>query len=44
MKSGECYLTNGIELQDKIRMLREKKTYKYLGILEHQTKGDERKI
>ena len=36
MKSGERYLTDGMELpcQDKIRTLGEKETYKYLGILE----------
>ena len=36
MKSGKWHLTEGIELpnQDKIRTLEEKKTYKYLGILE----------
>ena len=36
MKSGKRHLTNGIELQnqEKIRTLWEKKTYKYLGILE----------
>ena len=39
MKSGKRHLTDGIELpnQDKIRMLREKETYKYLGILEADT-------
>ena len=39
MKSGKRYLTNGIELpnQDKIRMLIENETYKYLGILEADT-------
>ena len=36
MKSSKRYLTNGMELpnQDKIRMLAENETYKYLGILE----------
>ena len=36
MKSGKRHLTDGKELpsQDKIRTLREKETYKYLGILE----------
>ena len=36
MKSGQRHLTNGMEQpsQDKIRMLEEKETYKYLGILE----------
>ena len=39
MKSGKQYRTEWIELpnQDKIRMLREKETYKYLGILEVDT-------
>ena len=39
MKSGKRHLTDGIELpnQDKIRMLGEKETYKYLGILEAGT-------
>ena len=34
MKSGERHRTDGMELpsQDKIRTLREKETYKYLGI------------
>ena len=36
MKSCKRHLTDGVELpnQDKIRTLREKETYKYLGILE----------
>ena len=36
MKIGKRHLTDGMELpnQDKIRMLREKETYKCLGILE----------
>ena len=39
MKSGKQHLTDGMELpsQDKIRTLREKETYKYLGILEADT-------
>ena len=39
MKSGKQHLTDGMELpnQDKIRTLGEKKTYKYLGILEADT-------
>ena len=39
MKSGKRHLTDGIELptQDKIRMLAENETYKYLGILEADT-------
>ena len=39
MKSGKWQLTDGMELlnQDKIRMLGEKETYKYLGILEADT-------
>ena len=39
MKSGKRNLTDGMELpnQDKIRTLREKETYKYLGILEADT-------
>ena len=39
MKSGKRHITEGIELanQDKIRTLGEKKTYEYLGILEHDT-------
>ena len=39
MKSGKGHLTDGIELpnQDKIRTPREKKTYKYLGILAADT-------
>ena len=39
MKSGKRHLTDGIELpsKDKIRTLREKKTKKYLGILEADT-------
>ena len=36
MKSGKRQIAEGIDLpnQEKIRMLREKETYKYLGILE----------
>ena len=36
MKSGKRHLSDRMELpsQDKIRMLGEKETYKYLGILE----------
>ena len=39
MKSGKRHLTDGMELpnQDKIKTLREKETYKYLGILEADT-------
>ena len=39
MKSGKRHLTDGMELpnQDKIRMLTENETYKYLGILEADT-------
>ena len=39
MKSGKRHLIDGIKLpnQDKIRTLREKETYKYLGILEADT-------
>ena len=39
MKSGKKHLTNRMELpnQDKIRMLGENETYKYLGILEADT-------
>ena len=39
MKSGRRHLTDRMELpyQGKIRMLGEKKTYKYLGILEVDT-------
>ena len=39
MKSGKRYLTDGMDLpnQEKIRTLREKETYKYLGILEADT-------
>ena len=39
MKSGKRHLTDGMELpsQDKIRTLEEKKTFKYLGILEADT-------
>ena len=39
MKSGKRHLTDGMKLpnQDKIRTLGEKKTYKYLGILEADT-------
>ena len=45
MKSGKRHPTDGIVLpnQDKIRMLRENKTYKYLGILEVDTKQVEMK-
>ena len=36
MKSVQRHLTDGMELlrQDKIRTLRQKETYKYLGLLE----------
>ena len=39
MKSGKWHLMDGMELpnQDNIRMLGEKETYKYLGILEADT-------
>ena len=39
MKSGKRHLTDRMELpnQDKIRMLGERETYKYLGILEADT-------
>ena len=39
MKSGKRHITDGMELpnQDKIRTLGEKKTFKYLGILEADT-------
>ena len=39
MKSGKRYLTDGMELpnKDKIKMLAENETYKYLGILEADT-------
>ena len=39
MKSAKRHLINGMKLptQDKIRTLREKETYKYLGILEAVT-------
>ena len=39
MKSGKRHLTDGMGLpnQVKIRTLREKETYKYLGILEADT-------
>ena len=39
MKSRKRHLTDGIEIlnQDKIRTLGEKRTYKYLGILEADT-------
>ena len=39
MKSGKRHLTSGMELpnQDKIRTLREKETYEYLGILDADT-------
>ena len=48
MKIGKWHMTEGMEQpnQEKIRTLREKETYKYLGILEadnHQISGDERK-
>ena len=37
--SGKRQMTEGIELlnQEKIRMLRERETYKYLGILEEDS-------
>ena len=39
IKSGKRHLTDGMELpnQDKIRILGENETYKYLGILEADT-------
>ena len=39
MKNSKRHLMDGMELpnQDKIRVLREKETYKYLGILEADT-------
>ncbi len=39
MKSGKQYMKNRMEVpnQEKIRMLREKEMYKYLGILEADT-------
>ena len=39
MKSGKRQMTEGTELpnQDKIRAIREKEPYKYLGILEADT-------
>ena len=39
MKSGKRQLTDGMELpnKDKIKMLTENETYKYLGILEVDT-------
>ena len=39
MRPGKRHMTEGIELpkQEKLRMLREKETYKYLGILEADT-------
>ena len=39
MKSGKRHITDGMELpnHDKIRMLGEEKTYKYLGILKADT-------
>ena len=39
MKSGKRHITDGMELpnQNKIRTVREKETYKYLGILEADT-------
>ena len=39
MKSGKWHMADGMKLpnQDKIRMLGEKETYKYLGILEADT-------
>ena len=39
MKSSKQHLIGGMELsnQDKIRMLKEKETHKYLGILEADT-------
>ena len=43
MKNGKRHLTDGMELpnQDKIRTLRKKETYKYLGILEVDTTKQE---
>ena len=47
MKSRKWQMMEGIELpnQEKMRMLREKETYKYFGILvmARITRGDERK-
>ena len=47
MKSGKWHLTDGMEQpnQDKIKIFREMKTYKYSGILEADTikNGGERK-
>ena len=39
IKSGKRHMTDRMELsnQDKIRTIREKETYKYLGILEAET-------
>ena len=39
MESGKRYLTDGMELpnKDKIKMLAENETYKYLSILEADT-------
>ena len=39
MRNEKRHLTEGIEIpnQEKIKMLREKETYKYLGILEADT-------
>ena len=39
MKSGKRHMTDGMDLPnyDKIRMLGENETYKYLGILEADT-------
>ena len=41
MKSGKWHMTDGMELpnHDKIRTLGENETYKYLGILEADTKN-----
>ena len=45
MKIGKRHLTDGMELlyQDKIRTLAENETYKYLGIMEADTKQVEMK-
>ena len=46
MKSGKWQTTEEIEQpnQEKIRTLREKETYRYLGILEADTSRDKQKI
>ena len=37
MRMGKRHMTEGIEIKKKIRILGEKETYKYLGILEADT-------